>query len=983
MKLTLTTRHAINKQKPVSANKANAFVLQKIYLNIALLLIILTAGCASPCMKGTPFYSEEDNSMKDPDRIPLWPILYHQKDRGTSILWPLIEKTDNHFALRPVFSVYGFSEGHNVYNVAWPIARFDPNNNRYRIFPIFWGTDYFNIFPFYWHYGHPFGPEGGYDTLFPLWLLSRNQSGYNLYAPWPLIHIRNQHGITGWHVFPVAGNYPSPDGFYRFILWPLGHQWSTDNGQSSGSAFVPLYIRSQDNQAGYFLSLPYSAGHSRNGSKWRVVTPFYISINNADLKQSQNLLFPFYYRQESVDSSMLATLLGGFKRSDDNRTWFALPLLAAGKESQEGYNLWLFGPLVHRERNAENSTSSHIFPLYYKSHDNANKIFLSLPWSSYAATNGTSWQVIPFLFADIESMTSKTTITPLYAQGRHKNSKQWHAVMPLYYRMTGTNYSTTATLAGGIRSDSNGKKWLIHPLLSWGKQGQETGEFWLAAPFIHAKWDQDHLSHHFLPFYYWDDPNNTFISPLITMWNDNNGKSTFLLPWAISMLSKTPERKDLWLAAPLIHWSWGPNPGSVHIIPLIYANKQTDTLITPLFASWKGADDSNTKLIPPALSWLTSRKERSDLWLLGPTAHLSWGNKRGSQHLFPLFYNNKKSGTLVSPVITKWKKEETSHWLIPPLLSHYSTDGKNKQIDILALFHEEWSQTSRSGHFIPLYCHDGKKEIYTPLFGWNQKNKHNGFVYPLTPLLGIRTGDYYGGWLFPLFSYKRSKATKNYNGSFLWGGFKKQKDGGSSGIFPVYKYERNGRLTSLPINMQAYSEYGTTFISLPACWYGNTASLQPDPNKDGILKYTKRHGFFPLWRYSKDRIPAKKEYVTDWSLLMFLYDYKHESGKSESDQNKTVDKVRSRVLWYLWHYERLDKDISLDIFPAITYDKKSDGLKQISFLWRLFRYKKCNGRTEMDLLFLPIVRAGKPKETLAHRIQDNNTMLTINHADKE
>jgi hypothetical protein len=67
--------------------------------------------------------------------------------------------------------------------------------------------------------------------------------------------------------------------------------------------------------------------------------------------------------------------------------------------------------------------------------------------------------------------------------------------------------------------------------------------------------------------------------------------------------------------------------------------------------------------------------------------------------------------------------------------------------------------------------------------------------------------------------------------------------------------------------------------------------------------------------------------------------------------------VRSRVLWRLWHYERSNGDVSVDIFPAITYDTKTNGFKSASFLWRCFRYERGKDGKKLDLLFVPIMRS--------------------------
>jgi hypothetical protein len=47
----------------------------------------------------------------------------------------------------------------------------------------------------------------------------------------------------------------------------------------------------------------------------------------------------------------------------------------------------------------------------------------------------------------------------------------------------------------------------------------------------------------------------------------------------------------------------------------------------------------------------------------------------------------------------------------------------------------------------------------------------------------------------------------------------------------------------------------------------------------------------------------------------------------------------------------------VDLFPAITWDRRDDGYRKTSFLWRLFRYERdAEGEKKLDILFIPIVR---------------------------
>ncbi len=75
-----------------------------------------------------------------------------------------------------------------------------------------------------------------------------------------------------------------------------------------------------------------------------------------------------------------------------------------------------------------------------------------------------------------------------------------------------------------------------------------------------------------------------------------------------------------------------------------------------------------------------------------------------------------------------------------------------------------------------------------------------------------------------------------------------------------------------------------------------------------------------------------------------------------------ADRVCHRVLWKLWDLERKGSDVSLDMFPGVTWDSRADGYRKAAWLWRLFRWEKsADSRTSVDVLFIPVWRASPPE----------------------
>jgi hypothetical protein len=115
-------------------------------------------------------------------------------------------------------------------------------------------------------------------------------------------------------------------------------------------------------------------------------------------------------------------------------------------------------------------------------------------------------------------------------------------------------------------------------------------------------------------------------------------------------------------------------------------------------------------------------------------------------------------------------------------------------------------------------------------------------------------------------------------------------------------------------------------------------------------------GLFPLWNATSDRSVTGNWMRASGNLLLALFDYRHEWGRLPPDQT-SHRYSRWRVLYHLYHHERLNGATSIDIFPGITIDHNpGKGKRKISFLWRLFRYERSPDRLALDLCFLPIWR---------------------------
>lgn len=847
---------------------------------------LFLSGCASTGMKGTPFYSGEYSKRQGPveQRVNVWPAFYY-REPALSVLWPLFELTDDHTAVRPLLSIYGLDRTNHAYqyNVLWPLAQFDLQTEDSRVFPLFWGDDYFTLFPLYWHGGQPFSLGKGYDSLFPLWVLNRGASNrFSLFSPWPLVRV-----------------------------------WSEPKRQMSGSMVLPLYWQRTDPRSAKFVSPLWMSEREADGDFWRA-------------------LLPVYFQMQSGETSAFVSPLWSQGQSERGDWQAMFPLWFYGSGPGGRFDVSCPFPLARWWNDpGTRESGSILLPLYAHVRAGDASKFYSLRWSSGADAEGW-WRLQLPLYYQASNSVSSTLATPLWAQGRVGEMK-WDVLAPLWYRYwddtnrfsfygplthfwkdsSADEFGSTVIplfwqhgLQGRSQfysalwlsdTDKSGHGWRLMPPLFY-QQSDASGyelitPLWSQGKSAHSEWAT------LMPLCYWDRRQHRLLSPLWAYWRDQQAES-WIAPWALSWATRLPARTDLTLLGGLAHASWGEQPGMNYLLPAFYQDAGQGTFLSPLWMHWREGEGAETTIVPPTLSWVNQTPERTDLWLAGGFARASWGERPGADYLLPLFYRDDR-------------------------------------------------------------------QMFTPLFGGD---RDAGYFYFATPLAGIRNGTWSGSWLFPLFSHSRDLKTDRVNGHFLLlGRHTRDATRSSSTFIPFYYYENRFEPEAGGGADPRPGTYGSTFFCLPVCWYRDRSYLRtPSPsalarntnaaavatNAPLVRDLTRSHGVFPLWSYSSQTTPTECRSNLDTSILLWLYDYKHAAGPLPGrGPAEFQDYSRSRVLWRLWHCEQRNSELSLDVFPALTYDRRPDGFKKFSFLWRLCRYERVpGGGCKFDLLFVPLVR---------------------------
>ena len=291
------------------------------------LALLLLAGCATKEMKSTPFYEGNDvvYTGKPEDRVNVWPVAYWREPVG-SVLWPITSFSDDHFALRPIYSQYkqdGKDGSFDEFNFLWPFCQADTKNDDYFVFPFFWGKDskqhpYQALFPIYWN-GH------GYNSLFPLWIYRDSKDKR---------HLSVVAGVAG---LSEEKEYESN---WCFPLWYWNNKGTlvtTVYGQwKSGWAVPPLF----------------SWGESKTNGNWNAF--FLLGLGGAAKRGNSfdQWAFPFYSRDEHTscdtnhvcETHLIMNLTGWESENEELESSYIFPLYGWKKDD------WLLTPLFYWDR---------------------------------------------------------------------------------------------------------------------------------------------------------------------------------------------------------------------------------------------------------------------------------------------------------------------------------------------------------------------------------------------------------------------------------------------------------------------------------------------------------------------------------------------------------------------------------------------------------------------------------------------------------
>lgn len=811
-----------------------------------LLFALALAGAAcgdfnlgASMMKSTPFYSDAASGSTSrtytgriEDRVNLWPLAYY-REPAFSCLWPMISVTDDHIAVRPLYTQYrtrGAGKEYDEFNFLWPLCQFDTRRGRHRFFPLFWGSGDFDVFPILWSYFR----ENGY---------------YNL-TLFPLLWLNHRCDHTDVTLFPLYWHGRDFD----FLL--------------------PLYYRDRD---------------------MTLLTPFFGCARD----WSSYWVFPFCY--------------------GNDRGTFLTPLWCQSRRKADGpLDFWCL-PLALSAGWREDGTWT-------------DRYLLGLAGRSRGNAFSSSW-CAPFYYANSDGLFA----TPLYGRTR---TSQW--VFPAFYRDDTSFYS-----------------WL------WCQQrtaGTGAVESWLVPPLL-------------------TDYSNRGGREALNVLGGFGGyrhetKSGFSSAWTFPLFYRNN-------AGTLMTPLYGTYSGSEWAIPLYYRDKRT--FLSPLWAQGQNVDYRNSTwwMIPPLFTgggtkggnsfyspfggWFGTEEEGGD-W-----ATALWFSKRSED----------RSLFLSLPWVREWRKTYGALSIVPPLLSWYEENWflrrSAKLRVLLGLYgHNSHCDNSFKDWLFPLYFYESDGDWGTLLFGATRYSDRVNRWW-LTPLVGTTSGSKYGFWLFPLvdvsFDRRLPELERMMNAGtldpsvtgkyrpecrFAKGPATRFETNWVFKVEPKYSADTVGLVFNLGGSSRTvcYTDWGGSKMRKVARDFWRESR---EKGKTVVFRDNCESGNFLLFKRESERVvnfdyDTREKlfdgYTSDTEILAHVLWSAHREvipGKR--------DFSRMSILWRLWRYEATDGDVSMDVFPFITHDRKRDGSVKTSFLWRFFRYERKPGAgTAVDFLFIPVWR---------------------------
>jgi hypothetical protein len=422
---------------------------------------------------------------------------------------------------------------------------------------------------------------------------------------------------------------------------------------------------------------------------------------------------------------------------------------------------------------------------------------------------------------------------------------------------------------------------------------------------------------------------------------------------------RTP-KETWWALLPSYYFRRDETSLTRMVLPAYYYSRDPKSalLITPLFGTLMG--ENVKRVITPLVSW-SRRGDDRFLNLMGPLFNHAWNEKAGFDRKdiawpFSTFKRDGKETTTSILPLVHYTSDEHGYTSISAVSSGRRDDDSGFFNALGLLYHLQWRKEKNYSFTAicwPFYARERSESVFDtysfPLFRYARNDRgRRGFLF--WPLYSCRLGKDGSIWQRFLMLCERKyepqhKSFYDYHHKLVKGPPAPRT---SAWIFPLSRYLHEIRYEenlSVEIPPGLKGKDGDKIdpdkaIAAPDAW-NSFAQKRWKP-----CEYTKR-GNFPFWESE-----SKKDISSSAQLLFYAYrsDWAAAAGPAP-------EKTRRSILWRVMRYEKTGEDVSLDVFPFITYDARSaEKLTQFSVFWRLYRKRTEGGKTALDVLGIPVRR---------------------------
>ena len=434
-----------------------------LWILIGIVLMVTSLCSASTMWKASPFYAEHDNVSRAEavNRVNLWPLFYHYKPY-TSALWPMFDKRDDGYALRPFFSVY---QNGDELNVLWPLSSFDFKHKNFRVGNVFIEPHELTIFPIshfdfyrekYWILNTYWTKNK--ITFFPMYFYEKDKfwlapliagKGKDWYSILPPIWISSNAGTNdnSWFFGPLGIYNSNSHETYKFsaLFKLIDYRRKRDNKELNILYFNRYINNRYRNKINFFYLGQYTK--TKNNEEFYIF-PLYFS--KKDKKINRQILFPLFYKSNDKKEDILITPLFGTLTGKKAKR-IITPIISFNKnEDQKFINILALGyNHIWNDKERYNRTDI-VWPIFNYTRNKAEKSIYITPIFDFKKSNKKYRLVTPIVsfgknyikkdkFLNIAGIVfhynknvNRTTggvVWPLYEYDFHKNGGSLHSFL--------------------------------------------------------------------------------------------------------------------------------------------------------------------------------------------------------------------------------------------------------------------------------------------------------------------------------------------------------------------------------------------------------------------------------------------------------------------------------------------------------------------------------------------------------------------------